>query len=52
MDDILISFGLDLRPGINFANFQENFLWSFDLVRSNTKWLVVNLPVGVVYDLT
>ena len=48
MEDILISFGLNFRPGINFLNFLENFFWSFDLVKSNTKCPVNVFPVEVV----
>ena len=51
IDDILISFGLDFISGNYFANFLENFFWSFDLVKSKTKWPVIVFPVGVVNDL-
>ena len=41
-------FGINFWPGINFLNFLENFFWSFDLVKSNTKCPVNVFPVEVV----
>ena len=48
VDDILISLGLDFIPGIRFAHFLEIFFRSLYLVKSKTKWSLIDMPVEVI----